>query len=209
MLENIYVLNHSVIKFDRDIIIYFDPFQIKRDFKDADMIFITHSHYDHFSKEDIEKVLKHDTIIVAPFDLREALLDIVSSGQIYLVKPYENYEIEGISFKTVPAYNIDKPFHPKENNWVGYIIDINGYKYYIAGDTDIVEENKDIKCDVAFLPVGGIYTMDAVKAAEFANEIVPKIAVPIHYGSVVGSIDDALRFVKNLDKNVKGKILMK
>ena len=114
----------------------------------------------------------------------------------------------GIKFETVPAYNINKPFHPKENGWVGYIIEIKGIRYYIAGDTDITEENKDVECDVAFVPVGGTYTIDFKEAAQLINSIKPKIAVPTHYGSVVGTKRDATDFIKLLHPTIKGIILM-
>ena len=117
------------------------------------------------------------------------------------------YEFKDIKIETIPAYNINKQFHPRENNWVGYILTINQYKYYVAGDTDITKENKSVKCDVAFVPVGGTYTMDAKEAVTLVNEIKPKIAVPIHYGEIVGSEDDAIEFVNNLNKLIEGKIL--
>ncbi len=116
---------------------------------------------------------------------------------------------EGIEFTTVPAYNTNKQFHPKENEWVGYIIEIKGIKYYIAGDTDITEENKKVKCDVAFVPVGGTYTMNFKEAAYLINEIKPKIAVPIHYGGIVGTNQDATNFIKLLHPTTEGVILMK
>ena len=116
--------------------------------------------------------------------------------------------MQGIKFLTVPAYNINKPFHPKANGWVGYIIIINGVRYYIAGDTDITEANKKVECDVAFVPVGGTYTMDFKEAASLVNEIMPQIAVPTHYGSVVGTKQDATEFIKLLRPQIKGVILM-
>ena len=128
--------------------------------------------------------------------------------KVYL-EPNKEYVVEGIKFKTIPAYNTNKTFHPKGNDWVGYIITINNIRYYIAGDTDITEENKKVKCDVAFVPVGGTYTMDFKEAAQLINEIQPKIAIPIHYGSVVGTNQDATDFVKLLNPSIKGIILMK
>lgn len=128
---------------------------------------------------------------------------------IITVEPNKEYVVEGIKFKTIPAYNTNKTFHPKGNDWVGYIITINNIRYYIAGDTDITEENKKVKCDVAFVPVGGTYTMDFKEAAQLINEIQPKIAIPIHYGSVVGTNQDATDFVKLLNPSIKGIILMK
>ena len=209
MLENIEVLCHSSIKFSKEKVIYFDPFKIESNYNDADIIFITHDHYDHYSTEDINKVKKAETKIVAPEDLQTKLLkDGFSQENIILVKPYEKNEVCGIKFETIPAYNISKQFHPKENGWVGYIIQINDIRYYVAGDTDITEDNKKVKCDVAFVPVGGTYTMNFEEAAKLVNEIKPKIAVPIHYGSIVGTNKDATDFIKLLHPEIKGKILM-
>ena len=182
MLENIQVLCHSSIKICKEKTIYIDPFKIDKNYNDADIIFITHDHYDHYSEEDIDRVKKADTVIVAPEELLTKLLKKgFRQDYIITVEAEENDMVEGIKFETVPAYNTNKQFHPKENGWVGYIIEIKGVRYYIAGDTDITEENKKVKCDVAFVPVGGTYTMDFKEAAYFINEIKPKIAVPIHY----------------------------
>ncbi len=209
MLENIEVLCHSSIKINKEKVIYIDPFKIDKDYKDADIIFITHDHYDHYSEEDIDKIKKENTIIVAPEELITKLLNKgFQKNYIITVKPNKKYQVEGIEFETIPAYNIKKQFHPKENEWVGYIIKLNGIKYYIAGDTDITEENKKVKCDVAFVPVGGTYTMDAKEAATLVNEIKPKIAVPIHYGSIVGTKEDAINFLKLLNPEIESKILI-
>ena len=210
MLENIEVLYHSSIRIEKEKIIYIDPYKINKNYNDADIIFVTHDHYDHYSEEDIDKVKKENTVIVVPEGLLTKLINKgIKQENIITVKPNNKYEVEGIKIETIPAYNIEKQFHPKANNWVGYIIDMNGIKYYIAGDTDITEENKKVKCDVAFVPVGGTYTMDYREAAALVNEIKPKIAVPIHYGSVVGTVEDANQFIKLLDKEIQGKILMK
>lgn len=211
MLKGIECLGHSTIKINKsNKIIYIDPYNISNSLNDADYIFITHNHYDHFSEEDIKKVKNNETIIVITEDLYTNTLKLGFNGMnIITVKPNENYQVESIKFSTIPAYNINKTFHPKENEWVGYIIELEGSKYYIAGDTDITEENKKVKCDVAFVPVGGTYTMDFKEAAQLINEIKPKIAVPIHYGSIVGTIQDATDFVKLLHPNIKGIILIK
>lgn len=210
MLENVEVLCHSSIKINKEKVIYIDPFKIDKNYNDADIIFITHDHYDHYSEDDIEKIKKNDTVIVAPEELLTKLLRKgFRQDYIITVTPDEQDMVEGIKFETVPAYNTDKQFHPKENEWVGYIIELNGYRYYIAGDTDITEENKKVKCDVAFVPVGGTYTIDFKEAAQLINEIQPKIAVPIHYGSVVGTKQDATDFIKLLNPSIKGIILMK
>ena len=208
MLENIQVLYHSSIKINKEKVIYIDPFKIVDDCHDADIIFITHSHYDHYSEEDIKKIIKENTKIVVTEDLKENVNNITKSENVIIVKPNEKYYVDGINFETIPAYNTNKQFHPKHNNWVGYVIELNGLKYYIAGDTDITDENKQVKCDVAFVPVGGTYTMTAKEAADLVNIIKPKIAVPIHYGSVVGTKQDATDFVNLLDKGIEGKILL-
>ena len=197
MLENIKVLYHSSIRINKEKVIYIDPFKIDNDYNDADIIFITHGHYDHYSEEDINKVKKEETIMVAPCDVAEKLLQIgIKKDNIISIKPNEEYCTQGIKFETIPAYNINKQFHPKENGWVGYIIELEGKRYYISGDTDITEENKKVKCDVAFVPVGGTYTMTYKEAADLINEIKPKIAVPIHYGSIVGTKQDGIEFSK-------------
>lgn len=210
MLNNIEVLCHSSIRMNKGKIIYVDPFHIEENYQDADIILITHSHYDHFSEEDIEKVRKDDTIIYVTEDYVENARQLgFSENKIIGVKPNQTYYEGNMEINTVPAYNVNKQFHPKENNWVGYILKIDGISYYIAGDTDITEENKKIKCDVAFVPVGGTYTMTAKEAAELINIIKPKVAIPIHYGDIVGTKEDAITFVNSLEDGIDGKILMK
>lgn len=209
MLSNVKVIYHSCVKFSRENVIYIDPFEVKNDYKDADIIFITHSHYDHFSEEDIKKVKKEDTKIVITQDLYEKTINLgFETENIVTVKPNANYELGKIKFYTIPAYNINKQFHPKENNWVGYLININERVYYIAGDTDITDENKNVKCDVAFVPIGGTYTMDAIEAASLVNIIKPEIAVPIHYNSIVGTKEDEKIFKENLSKEINCQILL-
>ncbi len=210
MLENIKVLCHSSIKFEKGQIIYFDPYNINENYNDADVIFITHSHYDHFSEEDILKVKKETTKIVVPEDLYDRSLELgFTENNILVVTPNMEYEVSNIKFKTIPAYNINKNFHPKANNWVGYLITLDNVVYYIAGDTDITEENKKIKCDVAFVPIGGTYTMTAKEAASLVNEINPKVVVPIHYGLIVGTKEDAEIFKESLNNNIECEILIK
>ena len=210
MLENIEVLYHSSIRINKEKTIYIDPFKIDRNYNDADIVFITHDHYDHYSEEDIDKVINENTTIIIPEELLTKLLRKgINKNAIITVEPNKNYMVQGIKFETISAYNTNKTFHPKKNGWVGYIIIINGIRYYIAGDTDITEENKQVKCDVAFVPVGGTYTMDFKEAASLINEIKPKIAIPIHYGSIVGTEQDAIDFIRLLHPEIKGIILMK
>jgi len=198
MIENIHWLGHATFKIiAEDKIIYIDPFQIKKE-DQADIILITHEHFDHCSPEDVKKIQKPDTVIVTTSDCALKL-----SGDIKKVKPGDKINVKGIEIEAVPAYNINKKFHPKENNWVGFIINIKGTRIYHAGDTDKIPEMKDFKnIDIALLPVSGTYVMTAEEAADAALIINPKIAVPMHYGSIVGSEKDAKKFADLL----KGKI---
>lgn len=210
MLENVEVLYHSSIKIKDNKIIYIDPFKIDKDYNDADIVFITHDHFDHYSEEDIDKVINENTTIIIPEELLTKILRKgINKNAVITVESNKEYMVQGIKFETIPAYNTNKTFHPKENDWVGYIITLDGIRYYIAADTDITEENRKVKCDVAFVPVGGTYTMNYSEAAELVNIIKPKIAVPIHYGSIVGTKQDATNFIKLLHSSIKGIILMK
>lgn len=210
MLEDVKVLCHSSIKIDMERTIYFDPYKVDKYYNDADIIFITHDHYDHYSEEDIKKVRKSDTFIVIPEDMFTKVLKLgMDEKYIVRVQPNKEYSIGNIKFQTIPAYNITKQFHPKENGWVGYILQLDGIKYYIAGDTDMTEDNENVNCDVAFVPVGGTFTMDYREAAKLVNKIKPKIAVPIHYGLIVGTKQDAEHFVNSLDRGIEGRILIK
>lgn len=209
MIKGLEVLFHSSIKISKSKVIYIDPFRIKEEKNDADYIFITHSHYDHFSEEDIRKIKNKETIIVVTKDLEErALKTGFNALNVITVEPEKEYHLGNITVKTIPAYNVDKQFHPKENKWVGYIINIDGVSYYIAGDTDITNENLKVKCDVALVPVGGTYTMDFKEASKLINLTQPKIAIPTHYGEIVGNKQDAEDFKKLVRRNIKCKILM-
>lgn len=204
MLDNISVF-HSSIRIEGEKIIYFDPYKIDIEYHDADIIFITHSHFDHYSQEDIDKVIKEGTIIVVP----QSMATDVEYDNVFTVDPENEYEIGDISFQTISAYNVNKKFHPKEKCWVGYVVNFEEKSYYVAGDTDITEEAKNVKCDIALIPCGGTYTMDYKEAAELANIISPKIAVPTHYGSVAGSPEEGKKFVKELSDEIQGVIIIK
>jgi len=208
MLSGVKVLGHAAIRIERgNKVIYIDPYQVEER-QDADVIFCTHPHYDHFSEEDILRLKKDSTkLVVVGESFEDALKLGFDVNDVVVAEIGKSGEICGILFSAVPSYNVMKPFHPKGKAWVGYVLEIEGVRYYIAGDTDKIPEMKDIRCDVAFLPVGGTYTMNAEKAAEVANLMRPKIAVPIHFGSVVGSRRDAEEFVKMLDDGIEGKIL--
>ena len=209
---------YIVYKKEKNEAVLIDPgdeaFRIEMKLKELNLnpvaILLTHGHYDHFSEEDIKKIKNDDTIIVAPMDLYNRIIeDGFQEKNVIGVEPNNTYEADGIKFDTIPSYNVDKPFHPKENKWVGYIVNIKGERYYIAGDTDINEDDKKVKCDIAFVPVGGTYTMTHKEAAKLVNTIQPKIAVPIHYGSIAGTKEDAKKFVRELKPNIQGIILMK
>ena len=203
MIDKITWLGHSSIKFSDSVNIYVDPYKLTGNYNDADIIFITHNHYDHFSPLDIKKCVKSDSYLVITSDLYNEALELdIDKEKIIVVTPNNEYNVKGINFKTVPSYNTNKKYHPKENNWVGYVINFNGYIYYIAGDTDITEEAKNIKCDVAFLPIGGTFTMDYREAALLANTIKPSYVIPIHYGTIVGTYDDAVKFKENVSSEI-------
>ena len=195
----------SSILIDEGIKIYFDPIKMNKRY-DADYIFITHSHYDHFSKEDILNIKNDNTVIIGPYDIYDKCLEMgFSKDRVIKVKPCEEYDYGVIRFKTVYAYNLNKNFHLKESNWVGYVLEFEGKKYYIAGDTDVIMDNLSVlkNIDVAFIPIGGTYTMDALEAADFVNKIKPKLVVPIHYGMVVGDEKDLKQFILNVSSDIK------
>ena len=209
MINNIKCLGHSSIRINNDKIIYMDPYNIKECNNDADIIFITHSHYDHFSINDINKIKKNNTIIVVTEDIYMNVLDLgFNEANIIKVLPNNNYIIDNIKFNTIPSYNINKNFHPKDNNWVGYLIEINNIKYYIPGDTDLIDEAKEVKCDILFVPIGGTYTMDYKEASILTNIIKPKVVIPIHYGSIVGSMEDSIKFKELVDKDIDCMIML-
>ncbi len=174
-------------------IIYFDPIKITKDDHDADLVFVSHPHSDHCEAGSVRKIAKESTKLVTEPDAAAKLNLVV--GDIITMKPGETISLDDINVKAVPAYNISKQFHPKANNWLGFVVTLgDGRRVYHAGDTDHIPEMADISTDVALLPVGGTYTMDAQQGAEAAKTIKPAVAVPMHYGSVVGNPLDGRRF---------------
>ena len=210
MTENIRVLTHSSIRIQSgDTVLYVDPYKVSGRPQDADFVFITHDHFDHFSPEDIEKVSCDKTVLVVPEKMRDKVLQEADETRgIIPVKPDSPYDINGFSFETVPAYNRLKPFHPKTAGWVGYIFCLDGKRIYVAGDTDATPDARKLRCDVALVPVGGTYTMNASQAAELVNTIRPAAAIPTHYGSVAGSAADAESFREKVDPAVHVEIKM-
>ena len=210
MTENIRVLTHSSIRIQSgDTVLYVDPYKVSGRPQDADYVFITHDHFDHFSPEDIEKVSCDKTVLVVPEKMRDKVLQEADETRgIIPVKPDSPYDINGFSFETVPAYNRLKPFHPKAAGWVGYIFCLDGKRIYVAGDTDATPDARKLRCDVALGPVGGTYTMNASQAAELVNTIRPAAAIPTHYGSVAGSAADAESFREKVDPTVHVEIKM-
>jgi len=189
-METAYIhwLGHAAFRIEDDSTqIYIDPFKLSENLPKADIIFITHAHYDHFSPEDIDKIKKDSTIIIAPKDVTSK----IGKGTVTIL-PGHDYIVGNLKVKTVPAYNPAKKFHPRGNNWVGYIVTLsNGQKIYHAGDTDFIPEMRALETDIALLPCGGTYTMTAQQAAEAANIFKPKILIPMHWGEIVGSKTDA------------------
>jgi L-ascorbate metabolism protein UlaG (beta-lactamase superfamily) len=197
VIKNIHWLGHDTFKITAEKVIYTDPFKIKKKDK-ADIILITHDHYDHCSPDDIKKLQGTDTIIVATADCAKKL-----SGNIKTIKAGDKINVGGIEIEAVPAYNTNKQFHTKDRGWVGYIFGVGGQRIYIAGDTDYIQEMKTFNnIDIALLPVSGTYVMTAEEAVKAALDIRPKVAIPMHYGSIVGDENDAKCFADTL----KGKI---
>lgn len=197
MTENIKWLGHDTFFVKGKKTVITDPFKIKGDYK-ADVILITHDHFDHCVQEDVKKVQKQDSIIVTTADCAKKL-----TGNIKIVKPGDKITVHGIEVEAVPAYNTNKKFHTKETGWVGFIFKVDGKRIYLAGDTDYIPEMKTFKdVDIALLPVSGTYVMTAEEAVKAALDIKPKIAIPMHYGAIIGSEDDAIKFADAL----KGKI---
>jgi L-ascorbate metabolism protein UlaG (beta-lactamase superfamily) len=201
---------HDAFKITGSQIIYTDPYKVTKH-EAADIVLISHEHFDHLSMEDLHKVISSATTLVASTICRQGL-EGVKVKAIHYLNPGEKLRVGSVEVAAVPAYNIDKGpepgklFHPKEDKRLGFIITMDGTRVYFAGDADFIPEMKSIECDIALLPVSGTYVMTAEEAAEAAKAIKPKIAVPMHYAAIVGSEADAQRF-KALVKNCQVEII--
>jgi L-ascorbate metabolism protein UlaG (beta-lactamase superfamily) len=194
MVENIFWLGHSSVKIGGEKVVYIDPWKLKGEEK-ADLILISHSHYDHLSPEDVKKIRKPETVILTTTDSAAKL-----SGDVRSLRPGDVVDVGGIAVEAVPAYNTIRmrspgvPFHPKGERWIGFIVTLGGKRIYYVGDSDVVPEMKAVKADIVIVPVGGTYTMNAQEAAELVNLIHPETAIPVHWGDIVGSVKDAEQF---------------
>jgi L-ascorbate metabolism protein UlaG (beta-lactamase superfamily) len=201
---------HDTFRIAGTKVIYIDPFQFK-EHDQADILLLTHDHFDHCSPEDFQKVQTPETTIVASVRCKENLKSIKSKA-IHFLEPGQEITVDGVEIEAVAAYNINKfsepgkPFHPQGGGGCGYVIQMDGTRVYHSGDTDFISEMSAVRCDIALLPVSGTYVMTAEEAAEAARAVKPKIAVPMHYGAIVGTRADAEKF-KSLVKNCQVEIL--
>ncbi|MHA2362609.1 MAG: MBL fold metallo-hydrolase [Candidatus Hodarchaeales archaeon] len=194
-------LGHAgfLIKSETDKKIVIDPFKIEKHAEPADIVISTHEHFDHCNPEDLKKFINEDSEIVA-IPLAKKSVENIGAKKVHLVKPGDHLEISGVKLSFISAYNINKfrspgqPFHPKEDNKIGVIVDIEGTTIYHAGDSDCTTEMKDVKTDVALLPVSGTYVMTVDEALEAVQAIQPKLAIPMHFGKIVGDLDMAKEF---------------
>jgi len=199
--QKIQWLGHDGFCIDAVKMIYFDPYEITGGPK-ADVVCISHEHFDHCSPEDVARIQGSDTVIITEKDSARKL-----TGDVRVLKPWEILTLDDIKVQAVPSYNIDKAFHPKANNWLGFVVEVEGFKVYHAGDCDFIPEMKDLDVDIAFLPVSGTYVMTAEQAVEAALAINPKLAIPMHYGAIVGDEQDAVKFKKALEGKIEVLIL--
>ena len=196
MLDEIHWLGHDSFRLDGSVTVYIDPWKLSAGQPRAGVILITHEHFDHLSPDDIGKIAGPGTVVVGPASVTAQ----VSGLETMTVAAGDRVDVRGLSVLAVPAYNVDKfrapgqPYHPRESGYLGYVVELDGVRYYHAGDTDAVPEMADVHCDVALLPVGGTFTMTSEEAAEACALIDAAAAVPMHYGDIIGDAGDAERF---------------
>ncbi len=202
VLNHLHWLGHASFLYDGKPVIYFDPYELKRTEPKADLILITHKHFDHCSPADVNKVKKSDTVIITDSASAAKL-----KGDIRVAKPGDAVTLRDVKIDVFPAYNTNKQFHPKSSGMLSFLVTLNGITVYHAGDTDVIEEMNYIRPDIALLPVSGTYVMTAEEAVEAALKLKPKVAIPMHYGRIVGDNEDAIRFRDMLKGKVEVRIL--
>lgn len=198
MIDRLHWLGHDSFYVQGSKVVYFDPWDVPESAPPADIILISHAHHDHCSPQDVERLSKPETVIVADYESAAQV-----SGEVRVVAPGDVLEVAGVIIRAVPAYNLDKPFHPKDAGWLGFVVEIDGVSIYHTGDSDHIPEMKGLSPDIALIPVSGTYVMDAEQAINAARDINPKIAVPMHYGKIVGDENDAKRFAQTLKDEIK------
>ena len=210
-LENVRVYTQSAIRIQgaAGTVVYLDPYALtdSEAAHDADYVLITHAHYDHLSPDDYARVANEGTVLVAPASLEHEVKGL-AAAQTLLMAAGERLELPGLAVEAVPAYNVEPErlgMHPRANGWLGYVLELDGEptRYYVSGDTDQNPDNETVSCDVALVPIGGTYTCDARQAAAFVNALRPRVAVPTHYGSVVGSYGDFDAFATEVDPPIE------
>ena len=194
-------LGHDSFRIDASKTIYLDPYRILSGPK-ADLILITHEHFDHCSPDDVAKIQHPGTVIVTEKDSAKRL-----TGHLRVIKPGESLVVDEVKIEAVPSYNMDKEFHPRKRGWLGFIMEIEGVRVFHAGDTDFIPEMSEFNVDIALLPVSGTYVMTADQAVKAALAINPKLAIPMHYGAIVGSDQDAINFKKALEGKIEVLVL--
>ncbi|HPC81971.1 MAG TPA: MBL fold metallo-hydrolase [Thermoanaerobaculaceae bacterium] len=193
MLETLHWLGHDAFRIDGPPVVYLDPYRLAGELPPADLVLITHDHFDHLSAEDVAKVRVPRTIVAGPPEVAARL------GGVEVLHAGDERTLAGVSVRAVPAYNTNKKFHPKKSGKVGFVLTVGGVTYYHAGDTDLIPEMEGLRPDVALLPVSGTYVMTAAEAAEAARRIAPRTVVPMHWGTIVGSEADARELARLLD----------
>ena len=201
MLDKMTWLGHDCFRIDGSKTVYIDPYNIEPG-KKADLLLVTHDHFDHCSPEDIDKIVQPETVLITEKDAAKKL-----SGNVKTIEPGDSLAVGDVKIEAVPAYNTNKDFHPKANGWLGFILEMDGVRIYHAGDTDFIPEMEDLNVDIALLPVSGTYVMTADEAVKAALAIDPGVAVPMHYGAIVGDSSDADTFKAKLEGKVTVRIL--
>ena len=200
-IDKIFVNCHSSILISDKYNFRIDPYMISQNMHDSDVILITHPHHDHYSPNDIKKVTKEGTLMIAPESMRSEMYRV--SSNVKFMHVGEGFDYLGVHIRAVSSYNLRKEYHIKDVGWLGYVLTFAKTRVYIAGDLDKCDEAVEGFCDIALVPVGGTYTFGCKSAANFVNKIKPKYVIPTHYASIVGSEEDADKFAALVDKDIK------